>query len=311
MPDVKISIFKSEPADKLPSIEEWRNALKEMPEWDSLPDDVHRDILKRLKNTAYPTEPSGHTTWKHVKAMLAIGGQPEWAQLITATFIWRVKRRAATGITTVAMPDTFVNEAAFREPPINISNWPTKGKTAAWEAHDGIKPDPAEEDVKDFGLWVSKNAAPLVAPPARAGSAGSGTADKKRARPADEEDPTAPPDKKNKKIREFNHWLQDENEELLKDVEVLKKQQAETAKDLSDLRAETATFAKLLQDLNEQLVATSKKLEETAAEMRTKTMSNRQCVRRIVDSQAKIARVLELSVSQMQQEHAELMENVG
>jgi len=283
----------SERPDNIPSIDKWRNALKDMPEWDTLSDEYHVDILRCLRNTAYPKEPSGHATWKHVKAMLKEGRQPGWVQLITATFIWRVKRQKGIGQFTAAMPDSFVNEAALQAPPINISDWPTKDTAAAPVPRGAVKAEPAAEDPRPIEQRAPESVAPPITPAAQADPTISETVNKKRGRPVEEDDPMTRPSKQTKAS---DHSPQDVDDQLRNELSELKKKYAETAKELADLRAETKGIAEQMTEMGKQLLATNKRLRETVTEMRAKSRSNRQCVRRIVSSQVRSVRALQRAV---------------
>ncbi|OIW27755.1 hypothetical protein CONLIGDRAFT_671475 [Coniochaeta ligniaria NRRL 30616] len=335
--DQKIRTSTAAPTDPVYAIEQWREALQEMPEWDSLPDEYHAAILRKLKSRQFPpSEPSSHTSWKHVKAMLQQGKQPDWIHLITATFIWRVKRRRPGMIMTTAMPDMFMTEAAFHTPPINITNWPTKGMTAAWQPKEelipqsGVKIEDSAQNTPPPGLWAPKapaareatvaREAPAVREPSAAPSAApsarsmpppvSRSTGQKRARTEDQEDTTNRPAKR----RNTTSGIEDETTAGTNDLDEWKKKLAASDDKLADLIKELAETKTDLTDTTRKLADTTKNLENTSVELgelRAIAMGNRRYLRRIVAGLAASARVQEHLAGQVLQDNEVLAENMG
>jgi hypothetical protein len=330
--DQKIHASTPNPPDPVYAIDQWREALQEIPEWDSLPDGFHAAILRRLKSTNYPTEPSGHTSWKHVKMMLRQGKQPDWINLTTATFIWRVKRQRPDMKPITALPDTFVSEAAFHNPPINITNWPTKGMTAALQPkqelipQSGVKAEDSAQNTPGPALWAPKAPAAregtvageaTVAPePSAAPSTGlvpptiSGSTGQKRAQPADQENTTD----RSQKRQNIASGSGVEAAVDTDDLNDWKKKWADSEDKLADLSRELTDTKNDLADNAQKLADTTKKLENTTmelGELRAIALSNRRYIRRIVGGMAARARSLEQLLSQMLQDHEGLMESMG
>ncbi|OIW27754.1 hypothetical protein CONLIGDRAFT_716177 [Coniochaeta ligniaria NRRL 30616] len=113
------------------TIDDWKTAVSRMPEWPTLVD-YHETIIYRLRNTSYFAKPSDHATWIRTKAALQRGFMPEWSDLITATFIWRVKMawKDPSVIERGEIPDSFMHIANSRVPKIDITTWPNSTGSA-------------------------------------------------------------------------------------------------------------------------------------------------------------------------------------
>ncbi|KAH8906760.1 hypothetical protein BR93DRAFT_996760 [Coniochaeta sp. PMI_546] len=319
-------------AEPVSAIEQWREALQKMPEWDSLPDDFHENILIRLKTTQFPAEPSGHTSWKHVKETLKRGEQPDWVDLITATFIWRVKQRRAGKPQTTALPGSFVSGAAYPKPPIHITNWPTKGATAAWEPKKELIPQndvKSEESVPSSpmpALWVPKTpaareptvpreataanepSAPLTTRPMAPTT--SGVTGSKRPRTADQEDTTI----QSKKRQNTTTTTKDEPAAGTNDLVDWREKLAHSEDKVTDLIKELAEIKEELADTVRKLADTSKDLENTTmelGELRVIAMGNRRYIRRIVGGLAAGAHSAEQLTNQVRQKYEALAETIG
>jgi hypothetical protein len=213
--DKKIQ-FPSGPASAEPahSMAQWREVLLEQPEWPLLPSDIQAAIELRLKDTTFPSEPSGHSTWKRAKAALRQGSVPKTVDLITATFVWRAKqKRKVPTLVTTALPDSFVADADFHVPPIDIRSWPRReGVVAPWvgvevKVKEGAS-GPSNPRIPASGVGGAREvtAAPAFQQGAPAGASPDRPTPRtrkpgqKRGRTADVDDPTVTgPPKRSKK----------------------------------------------------------------------------------------------------------------
>lgn len=330
--DQKIPISPRDTAESLPAIEKWRETIQGMQEWNMLPDDLHAGILRRLKTTRFPTEPSGHTSWKHVKTMLRQGRQPDWVDLITATFIWRVKRRRAVIQTTTDLPDTFENEAAFHNPPVDITSWPNKGTAAAWQPREAlfppnlVKPEENTRNTPMPALQAPQAPAAHEGPVPRQATAApelsaaeltrlepplfSGKTSHKRARPAEQEDEA---DRSQKRRNTINRSV-DEAAAGPSDTDDRKGKWADSRDNGADLPRERPNTKKDLADNAQRLADTKKDLENITAEfgeLRAIAMNNRRYIRQIVGLLEAITRSQERLNSQLRQEMERLRETMG
>jgi len=193
------------PPEPMHSMAQWREALLSQPEWPTLPDHIQAAVQLRLKNTTFPAEPSGHTSWKHVKAMLKQNRRPDMVSLITATFIWRARRRRPGMAPSAALPDSFLTDAGFHTPPIDISTWPTRDIPGVGKAEGEVKSEEGEgvgggpqawAPNADCGREGTAAPDPSGGSVSREGSVRPATRGRltgqKRARPDDEEQQTTP-----------------------------------------------------------------------------------------------------------------------
>lgn len=313
----------------------WREAVLTQPEWPSLPDAIQSAILRRLRSTTYPTEPSGHTTWKHVKQMLQQGRQPDWVSLITATFIWRVRRNSSSSSNSrrhqrpdtlaaaTALPDAFVSEAAFHDPPVDITSWPTRG--------GGVgalpKPEPGPlAQVKDEGGEAAGAAGDGVWVPGLGGGAREGrdgalgqqaearpaTTREKRARAGDEEEEASV--RPQKKVDTLAARAGNGSQGAVNGGNEWETKFAAADSQLADAKDRIATLDDELAGAKERLAHAERKLGETTTELgelRAIAMGNRRIIRRIVRSLGEATRSEEQAVSWMGRELQSLEESIG